>query len=54
MSTAKKLTEVRTRVSDLGSLIADVAQAEKECPLAGTLFRRLWAIREIILDEKQP
>ena len=48
-ATTKKLADVPTRVSDLGSLVADVAAAEKECPLAGTLFRRLWAIREIIL-----
>jgi hypothetical protein len=55
MSTdAQKLAEVRIRVSDLGSLVADVATAEKKSPLVSILFHRLWAIREIILDEKQP
>ena len=48
---AEKLEQVRVRISDLGSLLADVVNAQRQCPLAGMLFRRLWAIREIILDE---
>ena len=47
----EKLEQVRVRISDLGSFVAEVAQANN--PLATTLYRRLMAIREIVFDEKQ-
>lgn len=48
---ATMLSEVRTRVSDLGSLLADVEQARKKCPLVETLYRRLCAIRDIVVGD---
>ncbi len=47
----EKLEQVRVRISDLGSFVAEVAQANN--PLATTLYRRLMAIREIVFDEEQ-
>ena len=48
---ATKLSEVKTRVSNLGSLLADVEHARKKCPLVETLYRRLCAIREIVVGD---
>ena len=47
----EKLEQVRVRISDLGSFVAEVAQANN--PLATTLYRRLMTIREIVFDEER-
>ena len=48
---AEKLEQIRTRVSDLGTMLATVKVAELTCPLLGTLYNRLLAIRKIVLEE---
>ena len=51
MTDKQKLDEITTRVSDLGSILPDVARAKQECPLAETLYLRLWAIRELVIGK---
>jgi hypothetical protein len=52
MTDAKKLEAIRVCISDLGSMQACVWKAARNYPIAQTLYNRLWAIREIILNER--
>ena len=42
----RTLEQIRIRVSDLGTLLAEVEMSQN--PLVNTLYRRLWAIRDFV------
>jgi len=46
MTDQEKLAQVRVRISDLGTMLAEVEASRH--PLVATLFGRLWAVREIV------